>query len=90
MPRLRLPYAIIAAAIGASMFAGSRIHAYVPTFSNNGRWATNSIVVNLELGSSNGPLSDGCADWGQCAENALALWNPARYGFQSASAFSAH
>lgn len=70
------------AAICSSLFAASQLHAYVPLFPNNGRWMTDSVVMNLELGSSNGPLIDGCLDWGQCAEHALALWNPYLVGLQ--------
>ncbi len=63
------------------VFAGVHMNGSVPLTSTNARWAV-PIVMNLELGGSNGPLSDGCADWGQCAENALTLWSPYLAGVQ--------
>jgi hypothetical protein len=60
----------------AAIVEAARVRAYVYTFSNSARWTTSSVVLNLELGSSSGPLTDGSADWGQSAEAALGLWNP--------------
>ncbi len=52
------------------------VSAYVFLFSNAARWPSGSVVMDLELGSS-GPLTDGCLDWGECAEHALSGWNAA-------------
>src|SRR5262249_11516211 len=38
-------------------------------------WPDGSIVMDLQLGSSNGTLTDGATSWGQSAEGALATWN---------------
>lgn len=38
-------------------------------------WRTPTIQMELQLGSSGGPLIDGSLDWGQSAESALAIWN---------------
>ena len=34
-----------------------------------------AIVMNLQLGPTDGTLADGCRDWGECAEDGLAIWN---------------
>lgn len=73
-PRLR-PIAAFAALLGIVSVI-KPLGAYVFGFSNGGRWPSSTVVMNLELGSSNGALADGCVDWGQCAEYALSLWNP--------------
>ena len=38
-------------------------------------WATSTITMQLQLGSSSGPLTDGSASWGAAAEDALSTWN---------------
>lgn len=38
-------------------------------------WRDSTIPMQLQLGSSGGPLIDGAADWGQSVESALAIWN---------------
>jgi hypothetical protein len=38
-------------------------------------WRDGAIVMQLQLGSSNGALIDGFTSWGQSAESALATWN---------------
>ena len=70
------------AAIALASVSAGRLCAYVFDFSNGAKWPGNAIVMNLELGTSSGPLSDGSADWGQSAEAALALWNPSLTGIQ--------
>ena len=78
----RLRHAALAVAIAGGLLGASRLRAYVFNFSNGAKWSGSSIVMNLELGSSNGPLTDGSADWGQSAEAALSLWNPYLNGIQ--------
>jgi hypothetical protein len=39
------------------------------------KWNTASVVMQLQLGSSGGPLLDGSVSWNESAETALALWN---------------
>ncbi len=65
--------------IATVLGVGRASHGYV-LYQGNPRW-TNSIVMNLELGSS-GPLIDGSSDWGQSAESAMSLWNPFLRGIQ--------
>ena len=38
-------------------------------------WLSGPVVMHLQLGSSNGTLINGCANWGCAAEDALAEWN---------------
>ncbi len=38
-------------------------------------WPGPEIVMELQLGSSGGPLTDGSVSWGQAVEGALASWN---------------
>ncbi len=38
-------------------------------------WPGPDIVMQLQLGTSSGPLLDGSASWGEAAEGALATWN---------------
>jgi hypothetical protein len=62
------------------VLAVAAVHAY---FLETPHWSSgSSIVMQLELGSSNGTLLDGSADWGASAEGALALWNPFLKGVQ--------
>ena len=39
------------------------------------RWRTTPVVMQLQLGSSNGTLIDGSTSWGASAEDALSIWN---------------
>ena len=77
-----LRYAVPVALVAGAILVTGRLRAYVFEFSPGARWPGSSVVMNLELGSSNGPLSDGSADWGQSAEAALSLWNPNLNGVQ--------
>ncbi|MEP7304031.1 MAG: matrixin family metalloprotease [Acidobacteriota bacterium] len=42
---------------------------------SGGTWRDGAIVMQLQLGSSNGALIDGFTSWGASAESALATWN---------------
>lgn len=48
----------------------------LPAYTYTGtKWAGSTITMHLQLGASNGPLSDGNASWGASAEDALSTWN---------------
>jgi hypothetical protein len=49
-------------------------YAYVYLSQSAPRWPDGSVTMDLSLGSS-GTLTDGCVDWGECAEHAMSLWN---------------
>lgn len=54
------------------LIAAPGAHAYSHTGT---RWTTSTITMQLQLGSSATPLSDGSPSWGASAEDALATWN---------------
>jgi hypothetical protein len=39
------------------------------------RWPNGQVVMQLQLGPTNGPLLDGATSWGAVAEDALSIWN---------------
>src|SRR5262249_25631078 len=62
----------IAVACGATAVFSVRLGSYV----YSGRaWPRRNIVMQMQLGSSNGTLIDGSDSWGTAAEGALASWN---------------
>lgn len=67
---------LFAAALAVIVSWGAQLGAYLFIAPHAPRWSGPVIGMELELGSSGGALADGCADWGACAENALAIWNP--------------
>lgn len=54
------------------LIAAPGAHAYSHTGT---RWTTSTITMQLQLGLSATPLSDGSPSWGASAEDALATWN---------------
>ncbi len=75
-----LPRLLCIAGVVVAMLGGSR-HGFAYNLSGE-YWRTSPILMNLQLGPSNGPLLDGFSSWGASAEDALAAWNASMKNMQ--------
>src|SRR5713226_4965287 len=59
----------------AALFGVYQIRPAAYVLSSGSRWPNSGVILELQLGSSGGPLADGCLSWGDCAEVATRYWN---------------
>lgn len=62
---------VVTTALLAVMAAGAGAYSLI----TSSRWPDGSIVMQMQLGSPGGVLSDGSASWGSAVEPAMSNWN---------------